>query len=434
MRHLVIFIDDLQQYLPSQRADPGMILQTILTTLSESVDCLVVVVTCRTEDTPKVQAAFNWLFVQLSVITVPTFNLEDQDSQKREIIAEFQREGRIHIEDWDGTLGSLVLGLSTKNSQYFKLAETHYSAVVILKAMKLLSKAFITRHIEKYVRQVCISIFGEDELLKDNVWRESLEKLILLQFLATDDSGENRVLVIRKDIYFEKVVTDYPLDILSNQIEEDFKALRKVLISLGDVNALISLGLAFLDKKQYQESLSTLDIALTLEPHNAVLWSNKGVTLRKLNRYEEALVALDHALALSDKNEGTWSNKGATLRKLNRYEEALVALDRALALSDKNEGTWFNKGLTLMALNRYEEVLVALDRALALNDKNEGTWFNKGLTLRKLNRYEEALVALDRALALNEKEPEILVQKGCLLENSWKTQGSSRTFESCPLP
>src|SRR5205085_2846607 len=125
------FIDDLQDYTFAQTrdttsqfliADPRtMMLRTLVETLLQAAQCVIIVSTCRTENQLQTQTALGWLSVQLVEVSIPSFSANAQEAKAAQIIAEFQKQGHIHIEDWDGTLGSLVLGLSTKNSQYLAL-------------------------------------------------------------------------------------------------------------------------------------------------------------------------------------------------------------------------------------------------------------------------------------------------------------------------
>jgi hypothetical protein len=70
------------------------------------------------EDVARVQAALGQLFIEMTVVPLGRFSPNAHDPEAAKIIADFQKHGSTHIEDWDGTLGSLVLGLSRKNDDY----------------------------------------------------------------------------------------------------------------------------------------------------------------------------------------------------------------------------------------------------------------------------------------------------------------------------
>ncbi len=158
---LVLLLDDLHEYVSQQisssrkmrtRDNPYsgvapsfenprmMALRALLETLLQVVPNFVIVATCRSEYLEIVNAELgDHLLIRLRKITLPSFNSNLEDSQAKQLIAAFQQEGHIHLEDWDGTIGSLVLGLSRKHDRYTALPE--YTQIV-LKAIKLLAYAF----------------------------------------------------------------------------------------------------------------------------------------------------------------------------------------------------------------------------------------------------------------------------------------------------
>ncbi len=170
---LVVFIDDLQEYVPAEGYDAdglGFLSDTRIATLQaflhtmQTVEHLVVVATCRLEDETRVGARLRWLFDQLQVITLRSFRVEVTDPESATILDLFRQHGTIDVEDWDGTLGSLVLGLSKKQSQYEQLVHSHHPAVAVLRAMKLLALALIPVHTSSRIQGVCTGVFGESTL------------------------------------------------------------------------------------------------------------------------------------------------------------------------------------------------------------------------------------------------------------------------------
>jgi hypothetical protein len=249
---LVVFIDDLQEYVPAEASDADGLgslsdtrsatLQAFLHTM-QTLEHLLVVATCRLEDETRVGARLRWLFDQLKVITLRSFRVEITDPESATIIDLFQQHGAIDIGDWDGTLGSLVLGLSKKQSQYEQLVHSHHPAVVVLRAMKLLALARIPVHTYLRIQGVCTGVFAESTLQGDSkTWQESVDQLTRLEFVteAKDQASDNYALVIRKDTYFDKVITDYPALNRPYQLEQHFEQLQKVLVWLHDSSALDS--------------------------------------------------------------------------------------------------------------------------------------------------------------------------------------------------
>jgi eukaryotic-like serine/threonine-protein kinase len=98
---------------------------------------------------------------------------------------------------------------------------------------------------------------------------------------------------------------------------------------------------------------------------DAVEWSNKGVSLSRLERYEEALECYEHALDLSPDLKEVWNNRGLALRALQCYPQALGSFEHALALDPNFALAWNNKGHTLECMGSRTEALICYSHAVA---------------------------------------------------------------------
>ena len=186
-----------------------------------------------------------------------------KDPKTRRVIVTFKEHGSIHRERWDGTLGSLVLGLSTKRAQYEGLKLRQSAATTVLRAMKLLMLARIYAHTERRLRAVCAGVFRQRAIAhEDVVWQDAVDELLRLQFVrifehesASADAG-SVTLVIRKDVYFDprKVITDYPNPFEPRQLERHLAMLEPVLDELENLEALLSLGWRYYHYKDYRKA------------------------------------------------------------------------------------------------------------------------------------------------------------------------------------
>jgi len=399
---LVVFIDDLQEYVPPEGYDAYVrssvsdnriaTLQAFLHNM-QTTEHLIVVATCRLEDETRVGAKLRWLFDQLMMITLPSFRVEATDPESANIIDLFQQHGATDVEDWDGTLGSLVLGLSKKRSQYEDLVQSRSPDVTVLHAMKLLSLALISVHTHSRIQGVCIGVFGESTLQEGTkTWQESVDQLTRLEFVTEVkvQASDKYALIIRKDTYFDKVITDYPAPNRPYQLEQHFEDLQKVLVGLHDSSGLVNLAIALGDLKRYEEALAACDQAICLDPNDARGYGNKGNILAELKRYEEALAAFDQTIRLDPNDTRGYLNKGNILADLKRYEEALAAYEQAIRLDPNHARGFYNKGIALRNLKRYEEALAAYEQAIRLDPTDVDVYTAKEKLLKILEREAKA--------------------------------------------
>jgi tetratricopeptide (TPR) repeat protein len=435
-KSIVLFLDDLQEHVlvpvrdfqdqasgatsPRFWDQKGQItatsqrsatLRTLIDTLRRSVSRLVIVATCRSEDLNQVYIPLGWLCDMLIEISLPAFSGDPQDPLASQTIAEIQKQGTIHIEDWDGTLGSLILGLSRKRRQYLALPP---HAKTVLRTMKLLLLAGTPMYTEQRIRSACARVFAAEQLLEDEqIWQETIDLLTQIQFVK-EEAGETSEMTytLRKDSYFERVISDYPASHRPQQMTRNLIQLQSVFEELEDAQALLNLSFSLIYLEQLKEALATIDLALSLDPNNAVAWHNKGTCLARLGRNEEALASFEHVLALDPSGAYTWSNRGACLAKLNRVPEALDSFKQALELDPGSALIWHDKGLCLLGLENYQEALEAFERSLRFDPHDASAWRGKAKCLLKLERFEQTLKACDHALSLDPGSVEAWNNKG----------------------
>lgn len=96
-------------------------------------------------------------------------------------------------------------------------------------------------------------------------------------------------------------------------------------------------GNAALASGKLEEAISLYSKALTLDPDNHVLYSNRSAVFAKAGKYLEALQDAEKTVALKlDWGKGH-SRKGAALVYLGRYDDAMRAYENGLKHDPNNE-------------------------------------------------------------------------------------------------
>ena len=145
----VVLLDDLQKYVSAQSYNPGTLpleytvqllqgtlnhsdfpsdanipqlnvisrskidtVRTLIGLVRDSAKRSIIVATCREQDERAVRVELSELFDELEVIALHPFSPDPEDTEAKSIIQAFKEREAEYTGDWDGTLGSLVLGLS----------------------------------------------------------------------------------------------------------------------------------------------------------------------------------------------------------------------------------------------------------------------------------------------------------------------------------
>lgn len=437
---VVIFVDDLQEHAPTEvRYSRGAVqsldtrsleLRKMEQLVRSYARQVILIATCRSEDELRVRARLGWLFAELETVMVPLFPIQGPEAEQ--VIHEFQQQALKRMNDWDGTIGSLVLGLSAKRQSYAELAADHDPAVRVLQAMKLLSLAGIETHTTQRLRIICAQVFRHSDLATEEAWQEAVRELIDRQFVTESFNGE--ALIIRKDTYFERVITDYPSPNRPQQLERDLEKAMMAMMAVPDVEAVFYLSNALYRQKQYEPSLSgynfVLDSADRAAPvATAVIWRNKGAVLQSLHRYDAALAAYDQAIALDGNYSSAWRNRAGVLDEMGHYDDALVAYNHALAIEPTYAQAWNGKGKTLSRLNNFPEAVDAFEKAIEIDPNYEFAWRNLGDARSSLGLREVALAAYDEALRINSTYVYALNGKGVVLRELGQLDPALKAFD-----
>jgi tetratricopeptide (TPR) repeat protein len=413
---IVIFIDDLQEHAPAQMRFARGAVQTLdtraldLQKMEQLVRSharrVILVATCRSENELRTRARLGWLLGEVEAVKMPLFPVTGPEAER--IINEFRKVAPERVNDrangFDGTIGSILLGLSAKSQSYAELAADHDPAVRVLQAMKLLSLAGIETHTTVRLRTICSQIFHQADLATEEGWQDAVQKLLELEFVT--EGPHEDVLIIKKDVYFEDVITDYPSPNRPQQLERDLERAAQAMMAIHDVEADFYLGNALYRTKQYDAALAAYDFVLSVDDHTeivptVVVWRNKGAVLRSRHRYDEALAAYDRAIALDANYASAWRNRGGVLVEMGRYDEALAAFNRALAIDPTYAQAWNGKGRALAKQGKFLEAKAACDNAVKYDPTYDFAWRNLGDILSSLDKKEEAVHAYDRALAIS---------------------------------
>lgn len=176
-------------------------------------------------------------------------------------------------------------------------------------------------------------------------------------------------------------------------------------------------GLSLYALANYEEALDSLENALNFDGSNSLAWREKGNALFELKRYEQALDAYDTYLDLTQ-NDSDWlilMQRGEVLAKLCRYAEAVSSYRKAIEIEPKQHRLWHKLGAALDAIGQIEEALNVYQKSLKLDSQCKFAWGEQGRILANLYRDQESLASYDRAIALDSESADFHNGRGWAL-------------------
>ena len=146
----------------------------------------------------------------------------------------------------------------------------------------------------------------------------------------------------------------------------------------------------------YPRALSELRIALDGLPNDAEVWARIGQVTRRMGRWNESLAAHQKTTQLDPRNAGLFKELGVTYLMMHRYPEAVSAYNQALSLAPDIRFPQVLKGLTYA---RWQGQLDTLRAALqsTLSNPNPEDWGSDAFDLLYWDRQADSMVRVAKA-------------------------------------
>ena len=123
-------------------------------------------------------------------------------------------------------------------------------------------------------------------------------------------------------------------------------------------------------------------------PQNDASYINLGVIAAGQNCYDDAVSLLEHALSINPLNPDAWANLSSCYRRVGKLNDSLVAADKSLDLDENHLFGRLNIALTYAALGEYKHAVQWSKYTLDIDKDNLDAIYNLGfckLTTGTLN-------------------------------------------------
>jgi tetratricopeptide (TPR) repeat protein len=178
-------------------------------------------------------------------------------------------------------------------------------------------------------------------------------------------------------------------------------------------------GCAYFESNKFPQALDCFDMVTSKEPDVSYGWSNRAVTLCRLERSQDALTAINHAIELTPNDASLWTILSECQLALGQNEAVVESTSRCLQLDETISVAMINRALALRSLRRSEEALRYCDRAIEIDSSEVAAWQSKALALADLNRADEAISTMDNAMSSVSQPQQALRAKGVMLSDQF---------------
>jgi tetratricopeptide (TPR) repeat protein len=199
------------------------------------------------------------------------------------------------------------------------------------------------------------------------------------------------------------------------QLIEAKKIFEEVLLKNPHHTGAISLlGIIAAQTKNPSLALRFFNTLITIDPHLASAYFNKGNALKELMLFEEAIECFKHAIKKKPDYIQAHYNCGNTLQKLDRLDESIISYTNAILINPEHLAARYNRANSLTKLKRYKEA--SDDYKYVISKKSDFTeaYNNYGLLLVEIKQFEDALNCFNKALEINPSYAQAYSNRGNL--------------------
>ena len=127
----------------------------------------------------------------------------------------------------------------------------------------------------------------------------------------------------------------------------------------------------YLDAKDYNSALETINEAIKLAPNYCALYNSRGLIYMEMYDYQRALADFNRAIEMMPSFPLFHLNRAACYFILKEFKKALAGLDEAVKLAPGEPFYLLQRANLYVALKRYDEAIIDCAAAIALNPQSQ---------------------------------------------------------------
>ena len=155
------------------------------------------------------------------------------------------------------------------------------------------------------------------------------------------------------------------------------------------------------ESQRWEEALTEIDVALSINPNNATWYAHRGYILEELDRFEEAVEAYEAALELEPGDQDVAVALGVNLARLARFSRALDVFEELARAYPDFEPAYSHRIGIYAELGQHDRAEEMFYLAQELDETSPHSFFHMGASLAARERFDRAIYCWQRVLELS---------------------------------
>ncbi|MBI3315639.1 MAG: NADH-quinone oxidoreductase subunit C [Candidatus Omnitrophica bacterium] len=204
---------------------------------------------------------------------------------------------------------------------------------------------------------------------------------------------------------------------------------QAVLVPEKDASLLVSRGVAYAQKGEWDAAIADLKKALELDPGKPETYVDLALAYEEKKDFGSAVTYADQAVKLAPKKASGYLALGLAHEGLKDFESAARVYRQGQQADPKNANLCLTLGNLYGKQKRFDEAIVAYERAVEINPKETFAYSNLAYILQTKGDLDKALGYLTRAVQMDPKDAVGWYDLGSFYAGQGKLDKAIETFE-----
>ncbi len=170
-----------------------------------------------------------------------------------------------------------------------------------------------------------------------------------------------------------------------------------------DGKMLLLLGIAYYQKAQFDDALSSFNQVIEVDPNRAEAYFQRGLTFafRPERDIEKAMADFTKAIELDPRHSKAYLNRGNLYAMKSLWEKALEDFSKALELDPKNAAAYYNRGMIYDRTGDIEKAIGDYSKTIGIDPNHVKAHLNRGSAYAEKEELEKARKDFQKVLELD---------------------------------
>ncbi|HUT86148.1 MAG TPA: tetratricopeptide repeat protein [Elusimicrobiales bacterium] len=187
---------------------------------------------------------------------------------------------------------------------------------------------------------------------------------------------------------------------------------RKGMPLEAKANAYCGIGIGFRQKKQYEQALRMITVAITIMPKNHIFRNERALVYSDRKEYDLALEDVEKSLTANPNFASAFFTRGNIYFQQNKYDEALKDMNRSIQLEPKFYPVYSIRAKTYVALGEDEKAIADFTKVIRNKKNSSQAYFDRGTAYGNTKEYDRAIYDLNKSIKLDPNNPHAYLYRG----------------------